>query len=104
LVLATQQPGEIHKDVITQSDIVISHRITAKKDIDALNNMMQTYVSVDIQKHINDLPRMKGSALILDDNSERVYPMNVRPRVTWHGGESPTAIHLKAKELLNLGL
>ena len=104
LVLATQQPGEIHKDVITQSDIVISHRITAKKDIDALNNMMQTYVSADIQKHINDLPRMKGSALILDDNSERVYPMNVRPRVTWHGGESPIAIHLKAKELLDLGL
>ena len=104
LVLATQQPGEIHKDVITQSDIVISHRITAKKDIDALNNMMQTYVSANIQKHINDLPRMKGSALILDDNSERIYPMNVRPRVTWHGGESPTSIHPKAKELLDLGL
>ncbi|MCD4759585.1 DUF87 domain-containing protein [archaeon] len=103
LVLATQQPGEIHKDVITQSDIVISHRITAKKDIDALNNIMQTYMLADIQKYINNLPRMKGSAIILDDNSERIYPMNIRPRFTWHGGEAPTAVHLKAKELLELG-
>jgi uncharacterized protein len=103
LVLATQQPGEIHKDVITQSDIVISHRITAKKDITALNDVMQTYVASNIQSHINNLPRMKGSAIILDDNSERIYPMNVRPRLTWHGGEAPTAIHLKARELLELG-
>jgi len=103
LVLATQQPGEIHKDVITQSDIVISHRITAKKDITALNDVMQTYVSANIQSHINNLPRMKGSAIILDDNSERIYPMNVRPRLTWHGGEAPTSIHLKARELLELG-
>lgn len=104
LVLATQQPGEIHRDVITQSDIVISHRITAKKDIDALNNIMQTYMLADIQKYINNLPRMKGAAIILDDNSERIYPMNVRPRFTWHGGEAPTAVHLKAKELLELGI
>src|SRR3989344_8210806 len=35
LVLATQQPGQIHKDVMTQSDIVIAHRLTAQPDIDA---------------------------------------------------------------------
>ena len=37
LVLATQQPGVIHRDVMTQSDIVISHRVTAKPDITALS-------------------------------------------------------------------
>jgi len=104
MVLATQQPGEIHKDVITQSDIVISHRITAKKDIDALNNIMQTYMLADVQKYINNLPRASGAAIILDDNSERIYPINVKPRYTWHGGESPTAVHLKSRELLDLGL
>ncbi|MBT4334198.1 ATP-binding protein [archaeon] len=104
MVLATQQPGEIHKDVITQSDIVLSHRITAKKDIDALNNMMQTYLLSDIQKYISNLPRMKGSAIILDDNSERIYPMQMRPRITWHGGEAPTAVPVKRKGLLDLGL
>ena len=104
LVLATQQPGEIHKDVITQSDIVISHRVTARKDITALNDMMQTYLLNDIQTYINNLPRMKGSAIVLDDNSERIFPMNVRPRFTWHGGEAPSAVISKRRELEELGL
>ena len=92
LVLATQQPGEIHTDVMTQSDIVISHRLTAKRDIEALNRMMQSYLTGDLQKYLNQLPRLKGSAILLDDNSERIYPMRVRPKLSWHGGESPSAI------------
>ncbi|MDD5332010.1 MAG: ATP-binding protein [Candidatus Nanoarchaeia archaeon] len=92
MVLATQQPGEIHRDVITQSDIVISHRLTAKPDIEALNSMMQSYLVTDLQKSLNNLPRLAGSAILLDDNSERLYPFRVRPRFTWHGGEAPHAI------------
>ncbi|MAG37814.1 hypothetical protein CMI45_00295 [Candidatus Pacearchaeota archaeon] len=95
IVLATQQPGQIHNDVLTQSDIVISHRVTSEQDITALNNIMQSYVLEKIQKSLNDLPSLKGSAIILDDNSERLYPMRVRPRFTWHGGEAPTAISSK---------
>lgn len=97
LVLATQQPGQIHKDVMTQSDIVISHRLTAAPDIQALNDIMQTYLLDNIRKYIDDLPNLKGSAIILDDNSERIYPMRVRPRITWHGGEAPTAIKVEKR-------
>ncbi|MBI5804399.1 ATP-binding protein [Candidatus Pacearchaeota archaeon] len=97
LVLATQQPGQIHKDVMTQSDIVISHRITAKPDIEALNEIMQSYLLKNIKQQIDDLPSLKGSAIILDDNSERIYPMRVKPRFTWHGGEAPTAIKAEVK-------
>jgi len=97
LILATQQPGEIHRDVMTQSDLVISHRITAKPDIEALNSMMQTYLISDLQKYLNDLPRLKGSAVILDDNSERIYPMRVRPKISWHGGEAPSSVKIKKK-------
>jgi uncharacterized protein len=42
LILATQQPGKIHTDVMTQSDTVISHRITAKIDTEALGMLMQS--------------------------------------------------------------
>lgn len=97
LVLATQQPGQIHKDVMTQSDIVIAHRITAKPDVDALNEMMQTYLLANIKQQIDDLPQLKGSAIILDDNSERIYPIRVRPRFTWHGGEAPVAVKADAR-------
>jgi hypothetical protein len=97
LVMATQQPGAIHEDVMTQSDIVIAHRVTAKPDIEALNTIMQTYLLEDIRAYMNNLPDLKGSAIILDDNSERIYPMRVRARFTWHGGEAPTAVKVQRR-------
>ncbi len=97
LVLATQQPGQIHKDVMTQADIVLAHRVTAKQDIEALNESMQTYLLKNIKQQMNELPSDKGAAIILDDNSERIYPIRVRPRITWHGGESPTTVRAKVK-------
>lgn len=98
MVLATQQPGQIHRDAMTQADIVISHRVTAQPDIEALNYIMQNYLLQGISVYMNDLPSAKGSAIVLDDNSERIYPIKVRPRFTWHGGEAPSAIGYK-KEL-----
>jgi len=95
LVLATQQPGQIHRDVMTQSDIVISHRLTSAQDLEALNYIMQSYLLEGIKKYMNELPSLKGSAIILDDNSERIYPMRIRPRFTWHGGEAPTAVRVE---------
>jgi hypothetical protein len=98
LVMATQQPGVIHRDAMTQSDVVIAHRLTAQPDIEALNSIMQSYLLDSIRKSMAELPQLKGSALLLDDNSERIYPIRVRPRFTWHGGEAPSAISVK-KEL-----
>jgi len=97
LVLATQQPGQIHKDVMTQADIVLAHRVTAKPDIEALNEIMQTYLLENIRQQMDSLPSLKGSAIILDDNSERIYSMKVRPKFTWHGGEAPTSIKAEIK-------
>jgi uncharacterized protein len=92
LILATQQPGKIHTDVMTQSDTVISHRITAKIDTDALGQLMQSYMRTGLVQQLDDLPRLKGSAIIFDDTNEKMFPIKVRPRFTWHGGGSPTAI------------
>jgi hypothetical protein len=98
LILASQQPGKIHTDVMTQADVVISHRITAKLDTDALGMLMQSYLRVGLDKLLDGLPRTSGAALILDDNNEKMFPIQIRPRFTWHGGESPTALK-KEKEL-----
>jgi hypothetical protein len=97
LILATQQPGKIHTDVMTQSDIMISHRLTAQVDVQALGMLMQSYMRGGLDKEINSLPRLSGSALIFDDNNEKLYPMRIRPRFTWHGGESPSALTEKKK-------
>ncbi|MCF7861428.1 ATP-binding protein [Candidatus Woesearchaeota archaeon] len=92
LILATQQPGKIHTDVMTQSDTVLSHRLTAKIDTEALGMLMQSYMREGLDKYLDQLPRVSGAGIILDDSNERMYPMRVRPRFTWHGGESPTAM------------
>ena len=97
LILASQQPGKIHTDVMTQSDVVISHRVTAKVDTESLGMLMQSYMRQGLDKELNNLPRLKGSAIVFDDSNERIYPMRVRPRFTWHGGESPGAMTEKKK-------
>ncbi|MBI4095381.1 MAG: ATP-binding protein [DPANN group archaeon] len=98
LVLATQQPGKIHTDVITQADIVLSHKVTSKIDLSALNEIAATYLTYDIQRYIDDLPVEKGAAVLIDDKLEKIYPMQVRPKYSWHGGEDPTAIKGELKQ------
>jgi DNA helicase HerA-like ATPase len=92
LVLATQQPYKLNPDALSQTDVVISHRLTAKNDFEALENIMQTYMRYDLQTYIDNLPRYKGAAICLDDSSERVYSLRIRPRLSWHAGGTPTAL------------
>ena len=92
LILASQQPGKIHTDVMTQSDTVISHRITAKLDVEALGLLMQSYMREGLNVQLDNLSRMKGAALVFDDTNERLYSIQVKPRFSWHGGSAPVAI------------
>ncbi len=101
LILATQQPGKIHTDVMTQSDTVISHRITARLDTEALSLLTQSYMREGLIEAVDHLERVKGAGVLFDDANERLYPFRVRPRFTWHGGDSPSAIRSK-KDKFNL--
>ncbi|MCK5373020.1 MAG: ATP-binding protein, partial [Candidatus Aenigmarchaeota archaeon] len=92
LLLATQMPNKLHQEAISQCDLVISHRLTSSKDIDSLSQIMQSYLKYGISDYFDNLPRVKGAAIILDDNSERLYPIRMRPRMSWHAGGSPIAI------------
>lgn len=92
LILATQQPGKIHTDAMTQSDVILSHRLTAKIDTDALGSLMQSYLRTGLDKELNNLPKVPGACLAVDDVNERIYPMKIRPRFSWHGGSAPKLI------------
>ncbi len=95
LILASQQPGKIHTDVMTQSDIVIAHRLTARMDVEALSMLTQDYMKRGLEREIDFLPRVTGAAVIFDDANERIFPLQMRPRFTWHGGSAPIAIKEK---------
>ncbi len=99
MVMATQQPGKIHTDAMTQSDIVLSHRLTAKVDTDAMGSIIQSYLRSTLDKELALLPRVAGACIAVDDVNERMYPMQIRPRFSWHGGGAPTIVEEKKKAL-----
>ncbi|MBD3319401.1 DUF87 domain-containing protein [Candidatus Woesearchaeota archaeon] len=97
MVLATQQPGKIHTDAMTQSDILLAHRLTAKIDVEALGALMQSYLRKGLDMELKNLPSRPGAALVVDDENERMFPVQMRPRMSWHGGSAPGLLHEKKK-------
>jgi hypothetical protein len=91
LLLATQRPNKIHPDAISQCDMFISHRMTAQSDIAAVSELRPTYLHSDFDKIYQEMPRGKGYAVILDDNTENLWLVKVRPRFSWDGGVTATA-------------
>jgi len=92
IIFATQRPAALHSDVISQSDIIICHRITAQDDISALEAVRPTYMRERIGDSLKKMGTEKGVAFIVDDNSESAHIVRMRPRKSWHGGDEPSAI------------
>lgn len=92
LVVVTQMPNKVHQDILSQTDIVVSFRLTSRDDLQALHAVYQTYMAEDLEKMINNLPRWLGSAIILDDNLEKVFTINIRPRLSHHAGGTAAAV------------
>ncbi|MEM4364249.1 MAG: ATP-binding protein, partial [Candidatus Diapherotrites archaeon] len=91
LVLATQRPDKLHPDCISQCDIFISHRMTSQLDIEAVSQLRPSYIQTDFGKYYQEMPRSKGYAIILDDETEKVMLTKIRPRLSWDAGTTATA-------------
>ena len=86
LVLATQRPAALPPVAISQSDLLLSHRLTATADIEALSAARPTYIDESIRQR---LPEGVGEAVVIDDTTESAVTVQVRERRTPHGGDSP---------------
>jgi len=86
LVVITQMPNKVHPDVLAQCDLVISHRLTSRADLEALHAVAHTYMAEEIWQYLNRLPRTPGSCIIIDDTLEKIYTVQIRPRVSHHAG------------------
>jgi len=91
LVLATQRPEKLHPDTISQCDLFISMRMTSQSDIKAVETMRPSYMYRGFDKYYDEMPKGKGYALILDDNSEKLWSVKIRPRFSWDAGVTATA-------------
>ena len=97
MLLATQQPGKIHTDAMTQSDVILAHRLTAKIDTDALASLLQSYLRAGLDAELANLPKVPGACIAVDDVNERMFPLRVRPRFSWHGGSAPSIVKEERK-------
>lgn len=92
LIMATQRPSALESEVLSHSDIIICHRLTTQEDIDALSKIRPTYMHGDIKESIQKIGDEKGVALLIDDNSESIHIVKIRPRLSWHGGSESLVI------------
>jgi len=89
LVVASQQPSAIDREVLSQCDIILSHKLTTRDDVDALNRLSQDYMGGELRTLIKKLNRV-GEAILVDDERETVNHLEIRPRQSRHGGSSVT--------------
>ncbi|OPY26124.1 MAG: AAA-like domain protein [Methanocella sp. PtaU1.Bin125] len=89
LVLATQRPSALGYDVLSQADVLISHRLTLRDDIEALERARPIYVKEPIKEAMARLGTTKGAAIVLDDATESYHIVRIRPRTSAHGGGEP---------------
>jgi len=88
LVCATQRPGAVPSVAVSQSDLLIAHRLTAERDVSRLAEAEATYLAGDLASR---LPTGTGEALLVDDATETAHTVRVRERRTPHEGGSPRA-------------
>ncbi len=65
--------------------------MTSQNDINAVSQLRPSYLHQDFDKYYQEMPRSKGYALILDDNSEKLWLVKIRPRFSWDAGVTATA-------------
>jgi uncharacterized protein len=85
LVVASQQPSAIDREILTQCDVLLCQKITNSEDIQSINGLSQDYMGGELKTFIRKLER-RGEAVLVDDEQEKVTMMQVRPRRSRHGG------------------
>ena len=97
LVLATQQPSAVDDRVLSQVNISLSHRLTFQSDINAAIARIPTKTLSGLRfggsklSDFGEILRLveAGQCFIGDHATSRSILLQMRPRVTAHGGKSP---------------
>lgn len=102
-VAATQRPSAVPDVGISQSDVIVSHRLTAGEDLKALEHAQPTYMDFSLTDS-DRMPSKPGEVVVIDDSTETVHMATVRTRDTPHGGDSPSASDLGADDGIDMAL
>lgn len=93
LVITSQQPSAIHAEVLSQLDCVVSHRLTVSADLEAVLRNAKGRSPEKISSGAQELDERglirelrTGQAWVSHVDAERSFVLEIRPRVTAHGG------------------
>jgi len=92
-VLTTQQPYSIDQRILSQADTIICHKLTVQGDIEYVKKNMKSNLPADISYgnsvlSLDGLLRTLdiGQSIISNTEAERTLLVDIRPRVSVHGG------------------
>jgi hypothetical protein len=92
-MVATQQPTAIDSRLLAQVDTLIAHKLTVQSDIDYVwrnlkSNMPEEVVYAGRTLGFDELLRSLdvGQAIVSNTESERSAILDIRPRISVHGG------------------
>ena len=92
-VVTTQQPRALDMNVLSQVETFIIHKLVSQADIDFVLDNLKCPFPLEFKDHDNTLsPRelirdiSVGQAVVSDTNSSRSFVMEIRPRISVHGG------------------
>lgn len=89
VVMATQQPGALDSRILSQCDTVVIHRLTAGQDSDAVGDKVsELHDTNSLSHYMENIPKDPGYAYVMNDSSEEMVPVKIRPRRSWHAGDS----------------
>jgi hypothetical protein len=94
LMVISQRPARVDKNVISQCNTQIIMRVTNPNDLKALSKGLEGMTS-ELEEEIKRLS--PGVALLVSNEIERPITVSIRPRKSRHGGVS-TPIVAKAKK------
>ncbi|NHJ32577.1 MAG: ATP-binding protein, partial [Asgard group archaeon] len=98
LVLVTQQPSAMHKDIMSQIDIMITHLLTFEDDIKAFLKRVPSSVPemFEDSDFIRSMPT--GVGLFSDQKTQnRSFVVKIRPRTSLHAGREAVPSKLRKK-------
>jgi DNA helicase HerA-like ATPase len=85
LMVISQRPARVDKNVISQCNTQIIMRVTNPNDLKALSKGLEGMTG-ELEEEIKRLP--PGVAMLVSNEIERPITVNVRPRKSRHGGVS----------------
>lgn len=92
-MLTTQQPSAIDQRILAQVDTLIVHKLTVHGDIEYVRRNLKSALPEEVKYgnstlSFDDLLRSLdiGQAIVSNTEADRTFIMDVRPRVSVHGG------------------